>query len=145
MSDEIPAEMVEEMEEGAKEAVEDVGAADGGSPAGSEKENVDPAVNVGVVAVDGMEASLSRAQAGDGAVAGPSGLQAMRPNLMGDGGVSGVLDGIPEEKLIEICRGAVHWMGTLQRTEFAGHFSGVLANDANAFGPIIRVSGVVVL
>jgi hypothetical protein len=69
----------------------------------------------------------------------------MRPNLMGDGSVVGVLDSIAEEKLIEICRGAVQRMGTLQRTEFAGHFSGVLANDANAFGPIIRVSEVVVL
>ncbi len=139
MSDENPVRSVEGMEEEAKDVVKDMASADGESAVASEKENIDPGANVGSAAVDGVGGS----GAADGAVAGPSGAQAARPNVIADGGVGGVLDAIPEERLIEICRGAVQRMGTLQRTEFPGHFSGVLANDANAFGLIIHVSGVV--
>ncbi len=127
------------MEGEVKDVVENISADEGEGASGGEKENINPVVNFAAAVVDGE----GRGAAVHGAVVGSSGVQQGRPGLVVDGGVGGVLESIPEEKLIEICRSAVQRMRTLQRTEFAGHFSGVLANDTNAFGPIIRVSGYV--
>jgi hypothetical protein len=128
MSDKNPAQRAEGMEEEVKNDVVEEG---------GEKENIDPGPNsTAAVGNGGNE--------GDGAVAGPSGVQGGRPVTAADGNAGYILGNVPPESMIEIIRSLVQRMGTLQRTEFAGHFCGVLANDANAFGPIIQVSIAVV-
>jgi hypothetical protein len=127
MSDENPVQRVEGMEEEVKNDVMEEG----------EKENIDPGSNSTAAVGNGGNES-------DGAVAGLSGTRGRRPVTSADGNAGDIVGNVPPESMIEICRGLVQRMGTLQRTEFAGHFCGVLANDANAFGPIIQVSIVVV-
>jgi hypothetical protein len=118
--------------------MENIAAEGEGDASAGEKENIDPVANVVAVVVDGGNKL-------DGVLAGPSGVEQARAVPAAAVDVGDVLGSIPADKLIEICLGAVQRMGTLQCTEFAGHFSGVLANDANAFGPIIQVSSLVML
>jgi hypothetical protein len=128
MSDENPVQRVEGMDEEVKnDVVEKEG----------EKENVDPVSN-------STPAEGNAGNESDGAVAGPSGVRGRRPVTSADGNAGDFVGNVPPESMIEICRGLVQRMGTLQRTEFAGHFCGVLANEANAFASIIQVSIVVV-
>jgi hypothetical protein len=128
MSDENPAQRAEGMEEEVKNDVVEEG---------GEKENIDPGPNLTAAVGNG-------GNEGDGAVAGPSGVWLGRPVTATDGNAGDTVGNVPPESMIEISRGLVQRMGTLQHREFAGHFCGVLANDANAFGPIIQVSIVVV-
>ena len=108
-----------------------------------DKENVNPAPNAEMdVGGEGEAAAVGERGENNAADVEGDGVEAMVNVGVGNEAnisVSAVLDGVSEEKLLEICRGAIQRMGMVQKTEFAAHFAGVLGVDLNAFAPIIEV------
>ena len=108
-----------------------------------DKENVNPAPNAEMDVGGGAEAApVNEGGENNAAEVEGNGGEALGNVGVGNEAnisVSAVLDGVSEEKLLEICRGAIQRMGMVQKTEFAAHFAGVLGVDLNAFAPIIEV------